>query len=116
MERERLDCGEVAIFVTEEKSSRSLRPSIARFTRNHDGLGILRSNCNKPPSSPLLSSLVQCLSDQRGKREKTDEREGKKKTMVRGRDSRMGKEKGGYRRGKSVTGKIKQDTRFHNEN
>ncbi|GMN23565.1 hypothetical protein TIFTF001_000166 [Ficus carica] len=37
------------------KSSRSLRPSIAGSARNRDGLGILRSNCNKPPPSPPLS-------------------------------------------------------------
>ncbi|GMN69518.1 hypothetical protein TIFTF001_038567 [Ficus carica] len=52
-EREKPDRGEEATLIVGEKNSRSLRPSIARSVGNCDGLGILRSNCNKPP---LLSS------------------------------------------------------------
>ncbi|GMN69408.1 hypothetical protein TIFTF001_038492 [Ficus carica] len=50
--------GEEAALVTRERSSRSLRPSIARSIGNRDGLGILRLNYNKLPPSPSLSSLA----------------------------------------------------------
>ncbi|GMN67420.1 hypothetical protein TIFTF001_036479 [Ficus carica] len=56
MEREKPDCGEEATLVAGEKNSRSLRPSIARSARNCDGLGNLRSNCNKMLLSLLLLS------------------------------------------------------------
>ncbi|GMN44931.1 hypothetical protein TIFTF001_014128 [Ficus carica] len=93
-EREKPDCEEKAALVAGEKSLWSLQPSIARFVKNHHGLSILRSNCNKLPPSPLLLSSAQHFSDQRGKREKPEERKGKKKAMERGRESRMGREKG----------------------
>ncbi|GMN67417.1 hypothetical protein TIFTF001_036482 [Ficus carica] len=55
-EREKPDCGEEATLVTGEKSSRSLRPSIAQSARNCADLDNLRSNCNKLLLSLSLSS------------------------------------------------------------